>query len=208
MMSDRERFEHLLPFYVNATLSVADKRFVESYLAEHEHARASLALTLHIEQTIQGLAHRDPDDERVRRFLDKLALEQASLNDRVSAREQLPFSSGRQKWWLVLAGFGGAALASMLLLLPGLFPGSALHWDQLDGRPDVQLTLAENLTPSDPVVVAYLEQHNAQILEQTEVDGRYRIVVDLKSRAHDQHPLIQAMRDQGHLESYTLLAVR
>jgi predicted nucleic acid-binding protein len=207
MTLDRERFELLLPFYVNGTLSAEDKAFVDAYLAEHEQARESLAWTSSIQQTVQCVANSPPDEQRVAQFLLKLTADQATVNQSPKAQHlQLP-SVRRQGWWF-LTGMAMAALAASLVLTPGLFPAGVLHWDQLDGRPDLQLTLADNLKPSDPLVVAYLEQHGAQVLEQTEADGHYLIKIDLKNRAHDQHRLIRAMIDQGQLESYTLLASR
>src|ERR1700716_964077 len=38
----KPRFDELLPFYVNGTLSADDRSWVESYLSEHPVARAEL----------------------------------------------------------------------------------------------------------------------------------------------------------------------
>ena len=217
MTNDQQRFEQLLPFYVNGTLTEQEREFVSAYLAKHNHARQSLTWTSSIQRTIQDLGSVAPDDQRVNRFLQKLAEQQQPKHTQQKNQSSVPSFLGlagarengsRRDWWLVIMGFGFAGLATLLVLMPGLFQNSVLHWDQLDGRADIRVTLAENVKPSDPVVIASLQRYNAMVLEQKEVDGRYELLVDLKRRSHDQHPLIQAMRDDGHLESYTLLAAR
>lgn len=208
MTADRERFEHLVPFYVNGTLSGADKAFVDAYLDKHEHARQSLTWTTNVQQTIQTLADPQPDDQRLARFLEKAAATSVTSTE-YAPMNNTPCAQARLKGWgWVLTGLGVAAMAATLVIAPTLVPSGSLHWDQLDGRPDVQLTLAKNLNPSDPLVEAYLAKHDGQIVGQTLADGHHQIEVDLKNRAQDQHRLIQDMTDQGHLESYTLLATR
>jgi len=208
MMTDRQRFEVLMPFYVNGTLSAADKAFVQAYLAKHDQAQASLGWTSNIQQAIKDLTSEQPDEKRVSRFLDKVAGQQTGVVINPVSKHQPDPTGGLKVWWLALTGLGSAVLAATLVLIPGFFPTGVLHWDQLDGRPDVQLTLADNVSPSDPQFLASLEQHGCQVLGQTQADGHYQLLVDLKNRAHNQHALIKTLKDQGQLESYTLLASR
>jgi hypothetical protein len=63
----KERFEELLPWYANGTLSAEDRAFVETYLEQHPDARAELDWYRSLQQRVQenapavpatiGLAH-------------------------------------------------------------------------------------------------------------------------------------------------------
>jgi len=142
--NDQQRFEQLLPFYVNGTLTEQEREFVSAYLAKHNHARQSLTWTSSIQRTIQDLGSVAPDDQRVNRFLQKLAEQQQPKHTQQKNQSSVPSFLGlagarengsRRDWWLVIMGFGFAGLATLLVLMPGLFQNSVLHWDQLDGQP-------------------------------------------------------------------------
>lgn len=51
-----ERFEQLLPFYVNGTLSPADRAWVEAFLREHPEAQASVRFDTQMRRTLASSA--------------------------------------------------------------------------------------------------------------------------------------------------------
>lgn len=207
MTDDRERFEQILPFYVNGTLPPDDVAFVEQWLATDAKAQEELAFVVGLQRAAHGLLAVEPDTERLNRFLGKLEKIQPPAAEFAKELVRPAFQS-LKGWWLGLAGLAVAATAATLVLTPGLAPTGVLHSDQLDGRPDVELVLAENITPNHEVVLGHLQRFNARIVAQSEQDGRHRIAVDLQNRAADQHELIVALQDAGHLEAFTILASR
>ena len=209
MTPDRERFEGLLPFYLNGTLGEQDVAFVEQFLNSDSKAQDSLQFARHLQDAIRECANDQPDSEQVARFLRK-------FNHRQQSKTVAPASGGAAQqafvklkgWWLGLVGVAVAAGAAVLVLTPSLAPTGALHGDRLDGRPDLELILAQNITPSHEEVLAHLQRFNGRIVAQFEQDGHHRIVIDLQNRAADQHDLIVALQDAGHLEGFTVLASR
>ena len=208
MMGDRERFEQLLPFYVNRTLPPDDVAFVEQWLATDAKAQEDLAFVTHLQRAAHGMLALEPDAQKLNRFLDKLERAQASAVLESTPDVPVPAFQTLKGWWLGLAGLAVAATVATLVLVPGLAPTGALHADQLDGRADIELVLAQSVTPDHEAVVAHLQRFNGQIVAQSEQDGRHRITVDLQNRAADQHELIAALEDAGHLEGFTILASR
>lgn len=213
MTPQQKRFERLLPFYVNGTLERDDLAFMQDYLVRHEGAARALALTRHIQQTVQSMAHEQPQASAVERFITKWA--QASQQSRPLAKPATdPVARGPSMgakfnaWWIGLVGLGVAAMVATVLLLPGVTTVGALHVDGLDGRPDLEVVLAQNISPDHQAVIAHLKRFNGQIVAQSEQDGYHRISIDLQNRAADQHELIAVLQSDGHLQSYTLLASR
>ena len=55
-----ERFEELLPWYVNGTLGAEDRAFVEAYLEQHPEARSELEWYRSLQQRVQENAPAVP----------------------------------------------------------------------------------------------------------------------------------------------------
>lgn len=216
MTPQQMRFESLLPFYVNRTLQPDDLAFMQDYLARQPYADRALALTKHIRQTVQTMVREQPQAVTVERFLDKWAETRADSKTGTMPKKAAACSASRRSstmdklcgWWIGLAGLSVAALTATLVLVPGLTTHGALHVDGLDGQPDLEIVLAQNIKPSHDSVAAHLERFNGVIVAQSEQDGYHRISVDLQKRAADQHALISALQSDGCLQSYTLLASR
>ncbi|MCD8503860.1 MAG: hypothetical protein LRY61_11635 [Burkholderiaceae bacterium] len=215
MTPQQKRFERLVPFYVNGTLEGDDLAFMQDYLAHHPNAERALALTKHIQQTVQTLVQEQPQAATVDRFLNKWAQTQTDPQNvrlpKAATHAATHTSSAMDElsgWWIGLAGLGVATMAATLMLMPGFAPLGALHLDGLDGRPDLEVVLAQNISPDHETVIAHLKRFNGQIVAQSEQDGYHRISIDLQNRAADQHELIAVLQSDGHLQSYTLLASR
>lgn len=215
MTPQQERFENLLPFYVNGTLEGGELAFMQDYVARHPHAERALALTKHIQQTVQTLGQEQPQPAVVESFLNKWAQTQTDAQTvplpKAAIRTATHTSSAMDKlrgWWIGLAGLGVAAIAATLVLMPGFAVLGALHLDDLDGKPDLEVVLSQNISLEHEAVIAHLKRFNGQIVAQSEQDGYHRISIDLQNRAADQHELIAALQSDGYLQSYILLASR
>lgn len=216
MTPQQMRFESLLPFYVNGTLPPDDLAFMQDYLARQPNADQALALTKHIQQTVQTMVHEQPQAATVERFLDKWAVTRTDSKTGTTPKKPAACLASRRSstmdklggWWVGLAGLSAVAITATLVLMPGFMTLGALHLDGLDGKPDLEIVLTQNITPSHESVAAHLERFNGLIVAQSKQDGYHRISVDLQNRAADQHALIVALQSDGHLQSYTLLASR
>lgn len=215
MTPEQKRFEELLPFYANGTLPPADMAFMQDYLARNASANKALSFVRHIQKTVQHGSYEQPPAASVERFLNKWTqtselLQSSDKPKPVTERVTREPSTGERfrAWWIGLAGLGVAAMAVTVLLLPGLATVGVLHSDGLDGKPDLELVLAQNISPDHEIVRAHLKRFNGQIVERSEQDGLHRVSVDLQNRAADQHELIAALQNDGQLKSYTLLATR
>ena len=213
MTPERERFEELLPFYVNGTLEGDDLVFVKRYLETDQQAQQSLAITTGLKEMVGGLAAQEPNSQQLESFLNKWQQRQsarvsAGVPTAARATGNRPSDGGLKGWWLAFVGVGAAALVATMVAMPGLLPKGLLHLDQLDGQADLTLVLSPNLTPDDEVVVAHLERFGAQVVAYNEQEGGHRISVDLQNRAANQHAVIEAMQSAGHLQDYALVAER
>lgn len=209
MTPERIRFEELLPFYASDTLSADDKAFVERFLTDNPQAQASMLFASGLKQAASTLVLEQPTSKREERFMLKLAQQKTLRLVRTEPNEVSAARTGLIRgWWFGITGLGMAGIAATLLLMPGLLKTGILHMDQLDGRPDVVLTLADNVIPSQEAFLENLAQFHAEIVQQTEEDGHYRVLVDLQNRSADQHRLIDAMLTSGQLQDYTVLAAR
>ena len=198
-----QRFEQLLPFYLNGTLAQADRLFVQDFLRLNPDLHDSLLFSGHLQQAVRALAPvEQPDPQRIHRLLGAWA----------QSRPHAKPMPVRHPWFrgLVMAfsGMGLAALAATLVFGVNALPLGLLHGDGLDGQPDVQLVLADGIDPSHEMLMAQLERHQGVIVNQSELQGRYVIEVDLHRRAASQQSLIQSLQESGHIDGYTLLASR
>ena len=203
--SARERFESLVPFYVNGTLGLEDRAFMQDCLQRHPDWADDLAFAGHIRQAMRALAPEErPDARRINRLL------QRWKEEPVRATAAPTKSNGYPRWMkglaMALSGAAMAAAAGALVLGVSLPLRGHLHWDSLDGQPDVRLALAPGVDPVDEGVLAALENHDAVMVQSTQQPSGYVIEVDLLNRAATQKALISAMQNSGHIHGYTLLA--
>lgn len=202
MSDERQRFEMLVPFYLNGTLSQQDLRFVQTYLRDHPQAQQSLAFAQHLQQTVRQttLISMQPTDEQVHRMM-----------RRASKAHPGGASVFRDGWRNLVIAFSGVGLvaiaASLVLSVTPLSLGS-LHVDSLNGMPDLELVLSADIGPGHEAIIAHLQKYDGVVISHTAVDGLHRVAVDLKNRAAHQEALIQDLQASGYLEGYTLLASR
>lgn len=205
MSDERQRFEHLLPFYLNGTLNNEEKTLVEQYLRQNPEAYQSLVFTKHLQHTVQTLASDiAPEAHRIQQLTNRWH----------EAREKTaPKKSVTRIQWLkgLLLGLPGLGLAAALASV--IFIASSMHFglfsiDGLDGQPDLELTLASGVTPDHEIVVALLKKYHSVILSRSETDGYHKVLVDLENPAKQQYPFIETLQASGHLKDFKLLASR
>ena len=126
---------------------------------------------------------------------------------RLRMKQRLIRRSGFATWWPALFGAGFVTAALMLASISP-FTNVMLHHDDWNGNPDIELVLAQGVTPEHETVLAHLDSYQGKILNHRLEDDRYRVSVDLRNRSLNQRPLIDALKADGHLEDYVLLANR
>lgn len=82
-MSDR--FQELLPFYVNGSLGAEDREWFDRYLAEHDDAQAELAWCRSLQSRIQDSVPAVPATIGLDKVMRRIRSEQPSLGERVAA---------------------------------------------------------------------------------------------------------------------------
>lgn len=81
----KERFEELLPWYVNGTLPAEDRAFVESYLEQHPEARGELEWFRSLQQRVQENAPAVPATIGLARAMRLIQGDRPTLNERIAA---------------------------------------------------------------------------------------------------------------------------
>ena len=80
MNTATNRFDELLPFYVNGTLAEADREWVEAQLREHPQAAAELdscrTLQARIRADVPTLHHDRPPSQDVTRITELIAADE------------------------------------------------------------------------------------------------------------------------------------
>jgi anti-sigma factor RsiW len=79
----RERFAELLPWYVNGTLSEADRQWVEAYLKENPKARAELDWFRSLQQGIEESAPKVPATIGLTKTMALIRGDQPTLMERI-----------------------------------------------------------------------------------------------------------------------------
>jgi hypothetical protein len=80
-----ERFEELLPWYVNGTLKGEDRAFVETYLEQHPEARSELDWYRSLQQRVQENAPAVPATIGLAKAMRLIQGDRPSLAERFSA---------------------------------------------------------------------------------------------------------------------------
>ena len=80
-----ERFQELLPWYVNGSISAEDRSFVESHLAEHPEARSELAWYQSLSARIQDNAPAVPATIGLARAMTLIRGDRPTLAERLTA---------------------------------------------------------------------------------------------------------------------------
>jgi hypothetical protein len=80
-----ERFEELLPWYANGTLTGEDRAFVEDYLQQHPEARAELDWYRSLQHRVQENAPAVPATIGLARTMRLIQGDRPTLNERIAA---------------------------------------------------------------------------------------------------------------------------
>jgi anti-sigma factor RsiW len=81
----RERFQELLPFYVNGTLSADDRRWMDEFIAAHPTARAELEFFRALRLDIQESAPKVPATIGLAKTMQLIRGDQPTWSERISA---------------------------------------------------------------------------------------------------------------------------
>ncbi|AWB33088.1 hypothetical protein [Orrella marina] len=163
----------------------------------------------------RALQHGEDTRSDGRAAIQNETLQQDTVADRTPTRpatrsqmkQRLTRNAGFANWWPALFG-AGFVTAALVLATIGPFANVMLHHDDWNGNPDIELVLAQGVTPEHETVLAHLDNYQGKVLNHRLEDDRYRVSVDLRNRSHNQRPLIDALKADGHLEDYVLLANR
>ena len=115
-----ERFNELLPWYVNGTLDTQDREWVERHLAEHPEARAELAWYRSLQTHLRDAAPEVPASIGLAKTLHLIRGDRPTLAERITAW----FAGFGMRPALALAGVAVMAVQGGVIL------------DQLQGRDD------------------------------------------------------------------------
>ncbi len=81
----RDRFDELLPWYVNGSLGAEDREWVEKYLVEHPEARAELDWHQSLGARIQGNAPAVPATIGLARAMTLIRGDRPTISERITA---------------------------------------------------------------------------------------------------------------------------
>ena len=107
-----ERFQELLPWYVNGTLSDDERRWMDGYLAEHPEARAEHDWFRSLRQRVQETAPAVPETIGLARTMQLIHGDQPTWSERISAF----FGNFGMRPTLALAGLALFAVQSGVIL--------------------------------------------------------------------------------------------
>lgn len=203
MSTAQTRFEELLPFYLNGTISAQDRAFIDEYLGQVPQAAQSLVFLQSLRDTVKAEVVAKPQNHQVQNMLRRWSATQPATSLATPTTE---LGRRRSFSWHWLSGGFAFAIAALLVMVIMPQEQGVLHLDSLDGKPDLELRLASGVTPDHAAVQDALEKSNAVVLAQSEQDGRHRLTLDLDARARTQSDLIEGLTLSGHLDGYTLLA--
>ena len=196
----RERFELLLPFYLNGTLDSDEQQWMQSYVHSHPEVVHAMKFAQQLQQTVvaQGQAQQ-PAQHRVDRIMAR-AWPQPPAVSAKGALLSRPFG------WSWLAPF--AAGMAAVLVVWGLqnVPTASLHTDALDGRADIRVALAPGIELDDAALLKQLQAFNSEVVSYKQIDGRDIVEIDLNRGAEYQHALIQSLVSSGQIDGHELLA--
>ena len=90
--NDQQRFSELLPFYVNDTLGLDERTWMEGFLANHPELKNEKRFVEHLAKLTQDTASPIPEPKRLEHFLSQWREERPSpsLSQRVKAWMQGP----------------------------------------------------------------------------------------------------------------------
>ncbi|MEI6147036.1 MAG: hypothetical protein WCP66_11495 [Methylococcales bacterium] len=91
MNQDLQRFSDLLPFYVNGTLSEADKAFFESYLLKHPEAQDEVYFTQRLRTAVKAVGSERSEQAGLERLLSAVRLSRKTTKTSLLDRWQQHF---------------------------------------------------------------------------------------------------------------------
>lgn len=139
-----ERFAELAPWYVNGSLSAADRTWVDNYLAEFPEARAELAWFASLQTRIKESLPEVPANIGLDKVMRRIRADQPSASESIGAR--------------IAAFFGGFALKpamSMALAAVVLVQGGVIVGLMKDDASEIRANKALPVTDAPLVKVNF-----------------------------------------------------
>ncbi len=91
MNQDLQRFNELLPFYVNGTLIEADKAFFESYLLQHPEAQDEVYFTQRLRTAVKAVGSERNEEAGLEHLLTAVRLSRKTIKTSLLERWQQHF---------------------------------------------------------------------------------------------------------------------
>jgi|GEM_PF-5749242 len=196
----RERFDLLLPFYLNGTLEPDEQQWMQQYVQAHPEVEHALRFAQQLQRVVvtEGQTEQ-PAQHRVDRLLARTWAQQSGESDTGVAQ---PASVG---WSWLMPFVAGMAVVVLVWGVQGV-PTGSLHTDTLDGRADIRVALAPGVEANDPALLEQLQAFNSEVVGHEQIDGHNMVEIDLSRRAEQQHALIEALTASGQIDGHVLLA--
>jgi Putative zinc-finger len=200
-MSDR--FNELLPWYVNGTLGEADRAWVEQHLAEHPEAREELAFYRSLQTQMRQDAPAVPHNIGLARTLHLIRGDRPTLAERVTGF----LASLGMRPSLALAGVALVALQGGVIhrLLHGGDDETAqvrtLGPAQVDGSPLLKVSFAAGAREVDLRLALVGVQGNVAAGPDSQGDYFVRVPAGMEAQSVEQ------LKGNASVRSVTLAAV-
>lgn len=201
-MSDQEyqRFEELLPFYVNGTLDQPDRQFVEQYLAQHGYAQQSLNFTSALHKVVQGIGQHRAADQG----LEKLLHEYRLLHPKQSWLDK--FQAICKAWGFTPAFAVAAtviAIQTGILLSQQPLPTDTEYRSmpsQVAATPNLKVIVSPKASFAD--LSALLQQHGCHIVSGPSETGELWLKLD---KPEDASKIQKYLLDSGLVDDATVI---
>ncbi|HEY7804842.1 MAG TPA: hypothetical protein VIC30_10480 [Orrella sp.] len=196
----RERFDLLLPFYLNGTLEPDEQQRMYQYVQTHPEVEHALKFAEQLQRVVVADGQTaQPTQYRVDRLLARTWPQQYGAPDGGVVQ---PASFG---WSWLMPFVSGMAVVLLVWGFQGV-PTGSLHTDMLDGRADIRVALVPGVKANDPALLEQLQAFNSEVVGHEQIDGRNMVEIDLSRRSQQQHALIEALTASGQIDGHVLLA--
>lgn len=199
MEPDRERFEHLLPFFITGQLNVADRAFMEGYVATHEGATAAIQFAEQLRTAVKRIG-QDRDSEQTL----------IQITEKLGAAGRFGFAKRFFKqllsWWV---GFL-IVFAILALVTKGVYyAAERIGWLKVsvesaaqykDAHGGFTLRAGANVA----AVAIIVEQYGGKVVYSSKMLGVEKVFINVVEKTR-LPALIDALMDAGVIEAAAIL---
>ncbi|BBU68779.1 hypothetical protein [Fluviibacter phosphoraccumulans] len=199
MEPDRERFEHLLPFFITGRLGAEDQAFAENYVASHRDAAASIQAAERMRRVVRCIGiDRDPEP----------TLQRISVTLQATGK----FASTKSVFRRILSWLGGflLVLAALVLITKAVYyAADKIGWLKVGVEPTGEYknthgSFTLKAGASMVTVALIVERYGGEIVHSSALTGVERIFVNVVDKAR-LPALIDELMDAGLIEAAVVL---